>query len=281
MPADSPARHLSRATRLQLWVLASLALLLALPSAVGWITNENAAYDVRVPRALQAPSSDAWFGTDPLGRCQWNRALVGAAVSLRVVAGALLLALPVSIVLGAIAGATAGRWQDMIISWFVALLHTVPFFLLVVSVAAIVGPGTKVLPWLVGGVIWAPAARLVRTETIRILHGRFVRTSRAYGASPVQIFIRSLMPLATPPAAVSLFYLVPEIIGIDAILTLFGLGPKPPTPSLGGLVFEGIRRWDSAPWLAGGPCILLITICLGIHFLADRIAEQINLGTAS
>lgn len=277
MPADSPAHRLPRATRLQLWVGASLALLLALPSAVGWTANEKAAYEVRVPVALQAPSAKAWFGTDPLGRCQWNRALVGTAVSLRVVAGALLLALPVSLVLGAIAGATAGRWPDHIISWFVALLHTVPFFLLVVAVAAIVGPGTKVLPWLVGAVIWAPAARLVRTETISILQGRFVRASLAYGSSPAQVFTRSLMPLATPPAAVSLFYLVPEIIGIDAILTLFGLGPKPPTPSLGGLVFEGIRRWDSAPWLAGGPCLLLIIICLGVHFLADRIAEQVNL----
>jgi peptide/nickel transport system permease protein len=88
-----------------------------------------------------------------------------------------------------------------------------------------------------------------------------------------------VLPLAAPSAAVSLFYLFPEIIGIDAILTLFGLGPKPPTPSLGGLVFEGIRRWDSAPWLAGCPCLILIFLCLGMHFLADRIAEQVNLGS--
>ena len=270
-------RHrLSRATRLQVWVAASLAVLLALPLMLGWFTNEEAAYVVRVPNALQPPSASEWFGTDSLGRSQWQRALVGTAVSLRVVGGALLFALPVSVILGAMSGATAGRWPDQVISWFVALLHTVPFFLLVVAVAAIVGPGTKVLPWLIGGVIWAPAARLVRTETIRILQGRFVRASIAYGASPVQIFTRSLFPLATPPAIVSLFYLVPDIIGIDAILTLFGLGPKPPTPSLGGLVFEGVRRWDSAPWLAGFPCLLLIGLCLGVYFLADKIAAQLR-----
>jgi len=278
MRSETLNRRLSRATRLQIWVVASLALLLALPICIGWLANEGAAYGVRVPSALQSPSVTEWFGTDPLGRSQWHRALVGAAVSLRVVAGSLLFALPVSLILGSVAGATAERWPDQIISWLIALLHTVPFFLLVVAVAAVVGPGTKILPWLVGGVIWAPAARLVRTETIRILQGRFVRASRAYGASPAQIFSRSLLPLATPPAAVSLFYLIPEIIGIDAILALFGLGPKPPTPSLGGLVFEGIRRWESAPWLAGGPCLILIILCLGIHFLADRIAEQVSLG---
>jgi len=261
---------------MQIWVVASLVVLLALPLALGWMVNERAAFTVRVPDALHPPSVSEWFGTDSLGRSQWNRALVGAIVSLRVVAGSLVFALPVSLVLGALAGATAGRWPDQVICWLVALLHTVPFFLLVIAVAAIIGPGTSILPWLVGGVIWAPAARLVRTDTIRILRGRFVRASVAYGASPLQIFTRSLLPLTTPSAAVSLFYLVPEIIGIDAILALFGLGPKPPIPSLGGLVFDGIRRWDFAPWLAGLPCLLLIALCLGVHFVADRIAVQLR-----
>jgi peptide/nickel transport system permease protein len=274
-----PQKHrLSRATRLQFWVVASVALLLLSPTFFHWFASAEAAYNVRVPQALQAPSGTEWFGTDPLGRSQWHRCLIGTAISLRTVAGSLVLALPVSLLLGAIAGSLAGRWPDHVISWFIALLHTIPFFLLVVAVAALAGPGTKVLPWLVGAVIWAPAARLVRTETIRILDGRFVRASRAAGASPAQIFSRCLLPLITPPATISLFYLFPEIIGIDAILTLFGLGPKPPTPSLGGLVFDGIRRWDAAPWLAGCPCLILMALCLLIHFLADRIAEQTNPG---
>lgn len=268
--------RLSRATRLQLWVAASVVLLLALPFLFHTFANDRAAYDIRVPRALQPPSLSEWFGTDALGRSQWDRALVGTAVSLRTVAGALVLALPLSLVLGAIAGSRSGRWPDQVISWVIGLLHTIPFFLLVVAVAALAGPGTNLLPYLVGAVIWAPAARLVRTETIRIMESRYVRASRACGTSPVRIFSRGVFPLTAPPATVCLFFLVPEIIGIDAILTLFGLGPKPPTPSLGGLVFEGIGRWGSAPWLATGPCLLLMILCLGIHFLADRIASQCN-----
>lgn len=276
MNAKSDKKPISRAVRLQLWVLASVVLLLLSPFLFNGLANEGNAYGIRVPDALQAPSASAWFGTDSLGRSQWDRTLIGTAVSLRTVSGALALALPLSLILGATAGSYAGRWPDAVISWFIALLHTIPFFLLVVAVAAVVGPGTAVLPWLVGAVIWAPAARLVRTETIRILESRFVRASRAGGASAVDTFTRSLLPLSTPSAAVCLFYLFPEIIGIDAILTLFGLGPKPPTPSLGGLVFDGIRRWDSAPWLAGLPCLLLVALCLGIYFLADRISAQLK-----
>ena len=276
MKFPMPAERLSRATMLQLWVVASVVLLLAAPVFFGVIANRQAAFNIRVPEALNAPSQTDWFGTDSLGRSQWNRTLIGTSISLRTVAGAFVLALPLSLVLGAIAGTKVGRWQDQIISWFIALLHTIPFFLLVVAVTALVGPGTNLLPWLVGAVIWAPAARLVRAETIRIMESRFVRASRAAGSSPRQVFTRCVFPLVAPPAAVCLFYLFPEIIGIDAILTFFGLGPKPPTPSLGGLIFEGVRRWDSAPWLAGCPCLLLMSLCLVIHFLADKIATQVN-----
>ena len=272
-----PQRHrFSRAARLQLWVLASVVSLLILPLVFHWLADEQSAYEIRVPQALQTPSRTEWFGTDSLGRSQWNRTLVATAISLRVVAGSLLFALPISLSLGAIAGSYVGRWPDHAICWLIALLHTIPFFLLVVAVAALVGPGTSVLPWLIGGVIWAPAARLVRAETIRILQSSFVRASRAAGASPIQIFSRSLFPLTAPPATYCLFYLFPEIVGIDAILTLFGLGPQPPTPSLGTLIFEGVRRWDAAPWLSGLPCLLLLALCYGIHLLADKISAQLN-----
>jgi ABC-type dipeptide/oligopeptide/nickel transport system permease subunit len=276
MSAIPSIRRLSRAARLQCWVVAALGLLWAAPFVFRAIADKSAAYGIRVEAALQAPTSHEWFGTDASGRSQWHRTLIATAISLRVVSGSLLLALPLSLILGALAGAQEGRWPDHLIGWLIALLHTVPFFLLVVAVAALLGPGTGHLPWLIGGIIWAPAARLVRAETIRLIESHFVIASRASGQSSVQIFFRSLFPLTTIPVTIALFYLVPEIIGVDAILALFGLGPQPPTPSLGGLIFEGVRRWDAAPWLAGLPCVLLIMLCLGIHFLADRIAFQLK-----
>lgn len=272
----SLTRNLPRAIRLQSWVAGSLVLFWLAPLLFESIADKDSAYGIRVDSALQGPSTADWFGTDASGRSQWNRTLIASAISLRVVGGSLLVALPLSLLVGSVAGANEQRWPDRIILWFIALLQTVPFFLLVVAVAALIGPGTSYLPWLIGGIIWAPAARLVRSETIRIMKGRFVVAGRAAGQSSAHIFIRSVFPLVTPPATVSLFYLVPEIIGVDAILTLFGLGPQPPTPSLGSLIFDGVRRWNAAPWLAGWPCVLLIAICLGVYFLADRIAAQLR-----
>lgn len=276
---DLPAklnRPLTRAIGLYLWVGTTILCLLMSPLLFASLANESAAYEVRVSRALEPPSKEEWFGTDSLGRSQWQRTLVGAEISLRVVSGALAFALPIALIMGGIAGAFAGRWPDLAISWIVALLHTVPFFLIVVAASALIGPGTTALPWLIGAVIWAPGARLARIETVRLAKCRFVLASKAMGQTPIAAFWRGIAPLATPPVAVSLLYLFPEIIGIDAILSLFGLGPNPPTPSLGGLVFEGIRRWDAAPWLVAGPSLLLALICIVVHFLADKIAHQVK-----
>jgi len=268
--------QLSRAVRLQSWVIAALAFLLLLPAIFEGLSDKSAAYEIRVDKALGAPSTEEWFGTDASGRSQWNRTLIAVSISFRIIAGSLLIALPLGLILGTIAGVCEGRWPDYLIGWLIALLHTVPFFLLVVAIGALIGPGTAYLPWLIGGVIWAPAARLVRAETSRIVKARFVIAGRALGQPKTLLYSRTLLPLATPSATVALFYLVPEIVGVDAILTLFGLGPQPPTPSLGGLIFDGVRRWDAAPWLAGLPCLVLLVLCLGIHFLADRISDQLR-----
>jgi peptide/nickel transport system permease protein len=266
---------LSKAANLWMMVALCALFLLAPVFLLPRFASSSAAYDVRVSNALRPPSREFRFGTDALGRSVWDRTLLGAALSFRTVAGSLAVAFPLSLMLGGVAGLTAGRWPDHAITWLIALLHTIPFFLLVVAMAAVLGPGTGALPWLIGVVVWAAPARIVRAEVQRLSAAPFVRAERALGCGGTTTFLRSLLPFAVAPAAVSLLYLFPEIIGIDAVLSLFGLGAQPPTPTLGGLIYDGIRRWDAAPWLAGLPTLALIGYCFALHILADRLASQI------
>jgi ABC-type dipeptide/oligopeptide/nickel transport system permease subunit len=271
----------------RLWAVAvAAALVLLLPAHVlPGFADRELAVGIRVDQALERPfqgmgegSGDRWFGTDTVGRSLWHRTLLGAGLSFGVVTGALALALPLSLVLGAAAGLNAGRWPDKLISWVISLLYTVPFFLLVVSLSAIVRPGLGALPWIIGGVIWAAPARVVRSEAQRLATGGFLRQERAMGHRPIATFFRSVLPMLFAPASVSLLYLVPEIIGIDAVLTLFGLGANPPEATLGALIYDGLKRWDSAWWLSGLPTIFLFVIAVAVHQLADRLGRQLRGG---
>jgi len=299
-------RPRSRVARL--WATAAAAALVLLIPAylLPLFADQEKAFGIRVDQALEAPSatnpphvpsgsrfttyrpnsswtnlgygkySDYWFGTDTAGRSLWHRTLLGAGLSFRVVVGALALALPLSLVLGAAAGLNAGRWPDKLISWLISLIYTVPFFLLVVSLSAIVRPGLEALPWIIGGVIWAAPARVVRSEAQRLAASGFLRQERAMGHRPLATFFRTVLPMLLAPAAVSLLYLVPEIIGIDAVLTLFGLGANPPEATLGAIIYDGLKRWDSAWWLSGLPTIFLFVVAVIIHFLADQLGRQLR-----
>jgi ABC-type dipeptide/oligopeptide/nickel transport system permease subunit len=271
----------------RLWaVMAAAALVLLIPAHVlPRFADRDKAFGIRVDQALERPLrgsgegfGDHWFGTDTAGRSLWHRTLLGAGLSFRVVVGALALALPLSLVLGATAGLNAGRWPDKLISWMISLIYTVPFFLLVVSLSAIVRPGLETLPWIIGGVIWAAPARVVRSEAQRLAASGFLRQERAMGHRPLASFFRTVLPMLLAPAAVSLLYLVPEIIGIDAVLTLFGLGANPPEATLGALIYDGLKRWDSAWWLSGLPTIFLFVIAVSVHHLADRLGRQLRGG---
>ena len=258
-----------------LWIaIAFCAFVLVLPVWLAPVLgSESAAYSIHVENALQPPSLAAWFGTDNLGRSQWDRFLFGAGNSFYNAAGSLGIALPLCLVMGGIAGHKAGHWPDKAISWAIAMVHATPFFLVVVAFTAVFSPGLESLPWLIAAVIWAPPARLVRGEVIRLNESRFVLSERAGGLSRWTILLASILPLTLAPTAVSLLYLFPEIVGIDVALSFFGLGAHPPTPTLGRLIYDGLRRWDPAWWLATFPSLGLFAYCLLLHAMADMIGR--------
>lgn len=274
----SPSNPWRPSRVVRLWLVVGLAALaLILPATLlPMLADREKAFGIRVEQALTEPSPEHWFGTDASGRSLWHRTLLGAGLSFRIVAGALVLALPLSLVLGTIAGLSTGRWPDRLITWVISLIYTVPFFLLVVSASAIVSPGLGSLPWIIGGVIWAAPARIVRSEAQRLASSPFLRQERSMGIGYFSTLFRSVIPMLIAPAGVSLLYLVPEIIGIDAVLGLFGLGANPPEATLGTLIYDGLKRWDSAPWLSGLPALFLLLFAIIIHHLADRLARQLR-----
>jgi peptide/nickel transport system permease protein len=224
----------------------------------------------------QPPSRTHLFGTDALGRPLLARTLLGTGLSLEVAARALAIAFVLAIVLGAIAGNTKGRWPDLAISWMIALLHTIPFVLIAIAVAAVLLPGLTSISIVIGIVAWAAPARIVRAEVMVLRSARFVAAQRAFGFHPVTIFFRSVLPLCVVPPLASLLYLLPELIGIDVGLSFFGLGAQPPIPTVGRLVYDGLNLFQNGWWLAVAPASLLLLFFLILYacLAGSKIARQ-------
>lgn len=249
-------------SRLILLACLSASFLVALP--VGLVSAGRASdpFTTQPELALQAPGTSEWMGRDELGRSLSARLMLAGGLSLSAASLALLLALSLAMVLGGIAGWYHELWPDKVISWLIALLHTIPFFLLVVVAAAVWRPGFFGAFVIVGLCAWAAPARLARAEFIRLRNARHVQAARAFGFPAVTLMLRHALPVAFLPAFVAVLLLMPELMGLDVGLGFFGLGAQPPTPTLGRLLFSGISRLNAAPWLCLAPCVMLVLLSL-------------------
>jgi len=138
---------------------------------------------------LQGPSLAHPLGTDDLGQDLLARMLYGGRISLAVGFTAMLVAVSVGILIGAIAGLAGGK-TDAALMWLTDLflsLPQLPLLLLIIflfrdSLKAIVGPelGVFILIVIIIGLFnWMQVARLVRAQFCSLREKEFVEAARA------------------------------------------------------------------------------------------------------
>lgn len=262
--------------RLAIPLILALLVFGVLPEILRPLGERLDPYQVEIDKRLQPPSMQIWFGTDSLGRDLLARSLAATAISLRVAGQAMAIAYGLALLLGSIAGYWSGRWPDKTISYLIALLHTMPFILIVIACATVLGSGLNVIYVIIGCVAWASPARLVRVEVMQLRNASFVRAQRALGFGWSMIFRRAILPFAFGPPLIALLYLTPEIIGLDVGLSYFGLGAQPPTPTIGRLIFEGANNYTSGWWLPILPALILIVIAVLVQLMVPRSARNQN-----
>jgi peptide/nickel transport system permease protein len=60
---------------------------------------------------------------------------------------------------------------------------------------------------------------------------------------------------------------------IEGAMSFLGLGVRPPQPSLGSLIKDGVRLMDDAPFFAVGPLALVVALVLGLLLISQSLSE--------
>ncbi|MGA1530985.1 MAG: ABC transporter permease, partial [Kiritimatiellia bacterium] len=76
-------------------------------------------------RRFQPPGATHWMGTDSLGRDVFQRLVQGARIAFRVGIITSLIAIPIGVILGALAGYFGGRTDDFIV-WLYSTFAAIP-----------------------------------------------------------------------------------------------------------------------------------------------------------
>ena len=239
------------------------------------------------PNSFLSPRSNAWLGTDDIGRDLYSRLIYGVRVSLLIGLASAVISVTLGALVGAVAGFRGGKFDDILMR-VTDLFLAFPFLVTLLVVRNVLGG----LPWLkpltgemnsVRFIIvlfsifgWMGVARIVRGQVLSLKEREFVEAARAVGASRRYIIARHLLPNSVGPIMVALtFSVVGAIIG-ESTLAFFGYGPQAGdgATSLGILVGAAKGAVQTGFWwLAVFPCFVLIVIALSINFIGDALRD--------
>jgi peptide/nickel transport system permease protein len=209
------------------------------------------------------------------------RALYGARVSLLVGAAAMLVSFSIGILYGAIAGASGGIVDNLMMRFVDAMLSFPTFFLLLIVSALTNKFSLTIIILIIGLTSWPGLARLVRAEVLSLRERDFVEAARALGASPARLILRHLIPNALAPVVVAAAFAIGDNILAESSLSFFGLGVQPPAPSWGNMLQDALTpQAEAAPWMVLVPGLAIVITVLAFSVIADgiRVALDSSIG---
>jgi peptide/nickel transport system permease protein len=226
---------------------------------------------------LSGPSAHHLLGTDQLGRDTWSRLLYGGRVDLQVAFIAVLFPFVLGTVLGSVAGYFGG-WVDLIIMRVVDIVVAFPFYVLIIALVFVLGPGERSIYIAITVVGWVSYARIIRGEILVAKRQEYVLAAQSGGLSNLRIMGRHLLPNVITQAII---YAMSDIVqDILAIVTLsyLGLGIQPPTPDWGSMIANG-QNFLTTHWqLTTLPGLAVVVTGLALSLIGDGLADLLRPG---
>ncbi|MFZ4651712.1 MAG: ABC transporter permease [Rubrivivax sp.] len=265
-----------------LWVLGLLVLMVLL----GPLFYKVGINDVDFKARLAGPSAGHLMGTDDLGRDLLARMLYGGRISLAVGLSAMLMAITVGVIIGAIAGISRG-WVDAVLMWVTDLFLSLPQLPLLLLLIFLFREPLKqafglemgifiLIVAVIGGFRWMPVARLVRAQFFSLREKEFVEAARALGASVPRQVVRHILPNSLGPVIVAATIDVAAAIIAESTLSFLGLGFPPDIPTWGRILYDGRDYMDIAMHWALFPGLAIFVTVLTINFIGDGLRDALD-----
>jgi len=255
---------------------AGLVVLWGLIAAAAPMVATHDPYAINFEALLQAPSGDHWFGTDNVGRDTYSRVIYGARLALYIGLLGVVSPMIIGLTIGLIAGYFGG-WADIVAMRLLDITVPFPFFVLVLAIVAVLGPGIENYFIALALVGWVGYARLARAEAIVLRNSEFVLAARTMGFSHPYILIRHVLPNSLSPIVVYMMTDVTLVILFGAALGFLGMGASPPAAEWGVMIAEGQIYISTAWWISFFPGLAMVLIGVGFALIGDGLARMLRI----
>lgn len=215
------------------------------------------------------------LGTDNLGRDIYTRIIYGSRVSLTVGFFGVLIASSLGMILGLIAGYNGGK-VDALVMGFVNLILSLPYLVVVVTVAAILGRSLLNVILIFGVTDLAIFARITRGEVLRMRESDFIKSAVSIGSGTLRILYRHITPNLVGPLVTIATFEMSAMIFYEAGLGFLGLSVPPTVPSWGNMLASGRQYLTIYPWIAIFPGLAIVYTGLAMNLLGDWLRDALD-----
>jgi peptide/nickel transport system ATP-binding protein/peptide/nickel transport system permease protein len=231
----------------------------------------------RVGRPFEEPSAAHILGTNDIGQDILSELIYGSRVSLSVGFSAALVAIFVGTSVGLLAGYYSRL--DGLLMRLADIVLVLPFLPLLILLAAYLGRSLLNTVLIIGLLIWAGTARIIRSQVLTVAKQDYVLAARAIGAKDRHIILRHILPQVSLLAIGQFVSVISGAILLEAALSFLGLG-DPVTKSWGTVLYWAqIRGAFLTPawlWWVVPPGLLIVIAALGFALIGFSLEQRVD-----
>ena len=181
----------------------------------------------------------------------------------------------VGVTLGIVAGYKGGIWDEIIMR-LVDMTYAIPFILVALVAAVILGASLGLVLILLAVFAWPPFARQTRGLPLLLKNAEYVWSAKISGASPLRIGVRHILPGVINIVVVLATLQVGGLILTESVLSFLGVGIPGPDPAWGSMVSDGRDHIADAWWISMMPGLAIFLTIFAFNFLGDWLRDNFD-----
>lgn len=221
------------------------------------------------------PSLRHPLGTDSLGRDVFLQVVQGTRIAFEVGILTSCIAIPIAVVLGALAGYFGKRVDDVIV-WLYTVFDSIPGLLFILAIAIVVGKGLVGVCLGIGLTTWVGLCRLIRGEYLKHRERQYVLAAKSLGTGDLAIIFRHILPNVIHLVIISFSLRFPGAILTEVVLSYLGVGVQG-EPSWGIMISDAkLRLWQGHWYELGGATVAMFFIVLAFNLFGDALRDALD-----
>ncbi len=241
-------------------------------------------FNKEVGKSYQPPSLKHLCGTDIFGRDVLTRVVYGTKISMSIGLIASVIAIPIGVILGAIAG-FFGKWVDEAIVWFYSTISSIPGLFLILSfnlvlknqvIFGISMSGLNSVYLAIGLTSWVGICRIIRGEVIKHKEREYVLSAKAFGAGGLRQIFTHIMPNIFHLIIIDFSLRFIAAIQAEVIISFLGLGAVG-VPSWGVMISDAKMELSrDVWWQLTGATTAMFFIVLALNLFGDALRDALD-----